>query len=257
MLPSDARRKGAGRDHRGPAEGKRRESRDPLHAATHRGGTKRGGCSNQYAGDGGSNTGKGNQFQLKCKAAFQNLLGRPMEEEVSMPALGGKPHKFDLATHERDVVVECKAFTWTSGGNVPSAKITTLREAVQYLRSIPATSVPYLVISKASLREKTETLGQYFVRLNEDMLGNVNVLEMPPEGGELGCLYGQLPNLLRVARVVRLRTIRSNSHRSSPCLPNPGISEAHRLQCHCSSRRMHPPRTNTPWLGNTGLAGRP
>ena len=108
-----------------------------------------------------SNTGKGRQFQLKCKEAFQYLLARPMEEEVSLPALGGKPHKFDLATHERDVVVECKAFTWTSGGHVPAAKVTTLREAVQFLRSTLATSEPFLVISKASLPERTETLGQY------------------------------------------------------------------------------------------------
>ena len=56
---------------------------------------------------------------------------------VLIAVAGKKPHRFDLATREHDIVGECKAFTWTEGGNIPSAKISTLKEAVSYLGTLP------------------------------------------------------------------------------------------------------------------------
>ena len=32
-----------------------------------------------------------------------------------------KPHRFDLGSDDPPILVECKSFTWTSGGNSPSA----------------------------------------------------------------------------------------------------------------------------------------
>lgn len=123
-------------------------------------------------------------------------LGRALEcqfqLEVSIPLHGSKSHKFDLANLERDVVAECKAVGWTSGGNVPSAKIENLRGAVTHLRKIPGPSTSYLIIMKDSHPKKNETLAAYFVRLNKEILGPVNILELPEDGGELVCLHGEL-----------------------------------------------------------------
>jgi hypothetical protein len=32
-----------------------------------------------------------------------------------------KPHRFDLGSDDPPILVECKSFTWTSGGNSQSA----------------------------------------------------------------------------------------------------------------------------------------
>jgi hypothetical protein len=45
--------------------------------------------------------------------------------------------KFGAATKERDIVVECKAMVYTETGNNPAAKISSMREACNDLRSIP------------------------------------------------------------------------------------------------------------------------
>jgi len=43
-----------------------------------------------------------------------------------------KVHKFDLVSQNKKMVVECKKYYWTKGGNPPSAKFATLNEAVFY-----------------------------------------------------------------------------------------------------------------------------
>src|SRR5882724_4272044 len=39
-----------------------------------------------------------------------------------------KAHSFDLGSDNPPVIVECKSHRWTSGGNVPSAKVTVWNE---------------------------------------------------------------------------------------------------------------------------------
>jgi hypothetical protein len=117
-------------------------------------------------------------------------LGRDFDLEVPIQIGSGKPHLFDLATRERDMVAECKAFAFTATGNNPSAKITTLREATVYLRSIPGDVKRLLIVKRAPHPKRGETLAQYFVRLNPDFLEHVTILEMPETGGELVCIHG-------------------------------------------------------------------
>lgn len=90
-----------------------------------------------------SNTERGKAFQLLCRDALRRELGRDFDLEVPIQIGSGKPHSFDLATKERDIVAECKAFAFTATGKNPSAKITTLREATFYLRSYRGTFSVY------------------------------------------------------------------------------------------------------------------
>ena len=137
-----------------------------------------------------SNTERGKAFQLLCRDALKRALSRDFDLEVPIQIGSGKPHTFDLATRERDVIAECKAFAFTATGNNPSAKITTLREATVYLRAIPGEVHRVLIAKRDPHPKRGETLGQYFVRLNPNFLEHITVLEMPETGGELVCLHG-------------------------------------------------------------------
>lgn len=137
-----------------------------------------------------SNTQRGKAFQILCGGALKRALNRDFDLEVPIEVGGGKLHSFDLATKARDIVAECKAFKFTANGNNPSAKITTLREAVMYLRSIQGSLSRVLIVKHDPHPKRGETLGQYFVRLNSHLLDQVTVLEMQEDGGELVCIHG-------------------------------------------------------------------
>ena len=138
-----------------------------------------------------SNSERGKTFQVACAKALGLALGRDFGLEVPIAIGPGKPHFFDLATREQDVVAECKAFGFTASGNNPSAKLATLREATAYLRAVAGDALRLLVVKRAPHPTRGETLGRYFVRLNVNHLDRITVLEMPKEGGDLECLYGQ------------------------------------------------------------------
>lgn len=42
-----------------------------------------------------------------------------------------KKHSFDLGCKDKKIV-ECKSHKWTSGGNIPSAKLNVWNEAMYY-----------------------------------------------------------------------------------------------------------------------------
>ena len=48
-----------------------------------------------------------------------------------------KQHCFDLGASDPQIIVECKSHRWTSGSNVPSAKMTAWNEAMYYFHLAP------------------------------------------------------------------------------------------------------------------------
>jgi hypothetical protein len=125
----------------------------------------------------------GRGFQEVAAGVLAKELGEPLHMEVEM-RIGTPPrsHKFDLASRSRRFVVECKAYTWTQSGNIPSAKISHLREAVGYLNELPEATTRVLAVARADHPTKSETLGRYFVRLNAQILGSVTVVEIADDG---------------------------------------------------------------------------
>jgi hypothetical protein len=130
-----------------------------------------------------SNVQRGRRFQEKAQGIMATLLGEPFDTEVWF-AIGSPPkeRRFDLASRSRSTVCECKAFTWTASGNVPSAKITTLREAAQYLLALSVDTTKVIVMNRSLRSSHPESLAEYFCRLNSHLLGSIHVLEIDDDG---------------------------------------------------------------------------
>ncbi|MDZ7840864.1 MAG: hypothetical protein U5R46_08610 [Gammaproteobacteria bacterium] len=84
---------------------------------------------------------------------------------VSLGANADKKYrKFDLGTEEPPVLVECKSHRWTSGGNIPSAKITVWNEAMYYFYLAPQKFRKVLFVLRDYSKRRGESLAEYYVR---------------------------------------------------------------------------------------------
>ena len=87
-----------------------------------------------------------------------------------------KPHKFDLGSDEPPVLVECKSYTWTSGGNSPSAKIRGLNE-VMLLFSVAPMHYRKILFLLKHLR-KGISLASHYIKTQGHLIGpNVEIWE--------------------------------------------------------------------------------
>ncbi|MFM2486306.1 hypothetical protein [Celerinatantimonas yamalensis] len=79
-----------------------------------------------------SNAHVGSEFESAASKFFLNQgikLTPNFKIEVGVSKLK-KEHAFDFGCAEQKIIVECKAHKWTTGGNVPSAKLTVWNEAM-------------------------------------------------------------------------------------------------------------------------------
>ena len=107
---------------------------------------------------------------------FERRVGRYLNDElrlgvvsdyeikVSINGRSEKVHKFDWGNET--LLVECKAYTWTAGGNNPSAKLATANEALLYLLGAPTRYRKMLFMPETPKRgqRRPETLVEYYVR---------------------------------------------------------------------------------------------
>lgn len=108
-----------------------------------------------------SNTHAGRDFE---NAVQRFLLREGVVVEANFPVPVGhhrpKIHRFDLGSAEPPVVVECKSYTWTSGGNSPSAKLRSLNEAMLIFSVTPSKYRKMLVMLR-HLRGETSLSAHY------------------------------------------------------------------------------------------------
>ncbi|MCG3177902.1 MAG: hypothetical protein BIFFINMI_00224 [Phycisphaerae bacterium] len=127
------------------------------------------------------NSGRGNAFRQLAANVLGEHWKLALESEVSLP-IGNPPkyHRFDLASGDRKYVGEAKSYTWTESGNVPSAKMTCVNEAVFYLSHLPAKGIRFVAMLK-DIRPRTgESLAVYYYRTNRHLLNGVKILEIDP-----------------------------------------------------------------------------
>ena len=81
-----------------------------------------------------------------------------------------KNHSFDLGSGNPKIIVECKSHTWTSGGNVPSAKMKNWAEAMFYFHMAPQDYRKIFVVERGVRRGRPESLLAYFLRTQAHMI---------------------------------------------------------------------------------------
>jgi hypothetical protein len=80
-----------------------------------------------------SNSRAGNDFEDISKVYLEKVLGRQLNRNVAVEigiSMTKKKHRFDLG--DETTIIECKTHRWTSGNNIPSAKMTVWNEAMYY-----------------------------------------------------------------------------------------------------------------------------
>ena len=123
---------------------------------------------------------RGKKFQ---EAVCEWFASKPeykgsFEMEVGLP-IGSpeKNHFFDIVNKESKIVIECKRYTWTETGNVPSAKIRTLNEAVFFMSLLKGSYTKYIVMLKANHPKKKESLAEYYFKTYHHLLGDIILAE--------------------------------------------------------------------------------
>lgn len=128
-----------------------------------------------------SNTQVGREFQEAVRSFFETR-GIALLSEYVVP-VGfkiKKPHKFDLGSDSPPILVECKSYTWTSGGNSPSAKIRGMNETM-LLFSVAPNDYRKMLFVLRHLR-RGESLAAHYVKTQGHLIGpNVEVWEFDPE----------------------------------------------------------------------------
>ena len=130
------------------------------------------------------NTPNGKKFQeAVCEwFASESEYKGSFEMEVGLP-IGSpeKNHFFDIVNKESKIVIECKRYTWTETGNVPSAKIRSLNEAAFFLTSMEPSLknsyTKYIVMFKANHPKKKESLAEYYFKTYHHLLGDIILAE--------------------------------------------------------------------------------
>ena len=86
-----------------------------------------------------SNAHVGRDFELAAQEFFAQQgvdLSIGLKVPVGISEVK-KYHSFDLGCNKKRIIVECKSHTWTTGSNVPSAKLTVWNEAMYYFHIAP------------------------------------------------------------------------------------------------------------------------
>ncbi len=132
-----------------------------------------------------------NSDNTKVGKTFQEMVCRKLERhfdtcfDLEVPMMIGTPgkaHRFDCVSMDRDIVVECKAYTWTDTGNVPSAKLMGLNEALFYMSYLPDEVSKILCIKKSTHPRRDETLAEYYKRTYGHLFRNVQLYEVDDDG---------------------------------------------------------------------------
>jgi hypothetical protein len=128
----------------------------------------------------------GKEFQLAVKEWFEEAYTSPFEIERKI-AIGrpAKLHSFDISSLDESIVVECKCYTWTETGNIPSAKMGFVNEAAFYLSFLPDDTERIIVMLHAEHLKRNETLAEYYFRTNRHLLGKIKIYEFDLQTKEM------------------------------------------------------------------------
>jgi hypothetical protein len=125
-----------------------------------------------------SNAHVGRDFQ-KAAQVFFKRTGILLEPEFSVKVgyKVKKAHRFDLGSANPPILVECKSYTWTTGGNSPSAKIRGLNEVMLLFSVAPKRYRKILFVLKHLRKEVS--LATHYIKTQGHLIGpNIEIWEM-------------------------------------------------------------------------------
>ena len=125
---------------------------------------------------------KGADFQKLVRDWFVKSYNQDfaLEKKIAI-GVPSKDHKFDIVCDSLKMAIECKRYTWTESGNVPSAKMGFTNEAAFYLSFLPVKYIKYIVMYYSYNAKRAETLAEYYYRTYKHLIGNIHVLEYNPD----------------------------------------------------------------------------
>jgi len=136
--------------------------------------------------DNSLNTGKGRSFQVLAREILSAHFRT--EFRLDYPILIGNPpkaHRFDLVSGDASIVGECKNYSWTETGNMPSAKMGFINEALLYLSYLPSATTKFIAMRVARHDRRQETLAQYYVRTYRHLHAGIDVFEIDVESRDV------------------------------------------------------------------------
>ena len=121
-------------------------------------------------------------FQKQVLEWFRGHYKVSFSLEKKIP-IGNPPkdHKFDIVADNDLIAIECKRYTWTESGNVPSAKMGFTNEAAFYLSFLPDAYKKIIVMLRSYHPKRKESLAEYYHRTYRHLLGNIVVAEFDPD----------------------------------------------------------------------------
>jgi hypothetical protein len=131
------------------------------------------------------NPAKGRLFQEQVRQALTTCYG--VEFLMDHPIAIGHPakkHRFNLVSVDYKYIVECKNYSWTNTGNVPSAKMAFCNQAILHLSYMPRSAKKLLVMRKATHPKRQETIAEYYKRINK-LLNEVIIIEFDTNSSKL------------------------------------------------------------------------
>ncbi|MCA1373619.1 MULTISPECIES: hypothetical protein [unclassified Bradyrhizobium] len=138
-----------------------------------------------------SNTEVGRDFEAAAHIFFDKTgikLKRGFPVQVGFQAK--KNHNFDFGSEEPPILIECKSYTWTSGGNSPSAKIRGLNEAMLLFSAAPERYRKILLVLKHLHQRTRLSLAAHYIKNHAHLFPpNTEVWEFDLEGSRAERLY--------------------------------------------------------------------
>jgi hypothetical protein len=127
-----------------------------------------------------SNSHVGAEFELTAQRYFDGQGVKLTQNHSVQIGIGPvkKPHKFDLGSSSPAIIVECKSHRWTTGDNVPSAKMSVWNEVMFYFSVAPSNYRKILFVLHDYSAKRKESLLGYYLRTYSHLIPNgVELLE--------------------------------------------------------------------------------
>ena len=135
-----------------------------------------------------SNSHVGRAFEVRARMVLAEH-GLRLESDHKVPcglSTVRKSHAFNLGSESLRVIVECKSHTWTSGGNVPNAKMKNWAEAMFYFHMAPRHYRKIFFVERSMRPGRSESLLSYFLRTQAHMIPpDVEFWELDSDGDGL------------------------------------------------------------------------